>query len=75
MFVSALVLGLSIHLPVMLSDIPNHDDRAKSADQNTITRPLVFNCCLWIFFILPYLGRINHQIDMAGTMAAVLRKC
>ena len=24
-FVSALVLGLLIHLPVMLSDIPNHD--------------------------------------------------
>ena len=37
-FVSALVLGLLIHLPVMLSDIPNHDGLSSMYfDQNMIT--------------------------------------
>ena len=32
-FVSALVLGSLIHLPVMLSDIPNHDGTADPGDE------------------------------------------
>ena len=37
-FVSAFVIGLLIHLPVMLSDIPNHDGLSSMYfDQNMIT--------------------------------------
>ena len=43
-FLSAFVLGILIHLPVMLSDIPNHDGLSSMYfDQNMITSlPMLF---------------------------------
>ena len=57
-FVSALVLGLLIHLPVMLSDIPNHDGLSSMYfDQNMITSGrwfLMVACGFSSYFTIPW---------------------
>lgn len=58
-FLSAFVLGLLIHLPVMLSDIPNHDGLSSMYfDQNMITSGrwfLTVACGISSYFTLPWL--------------------
>lgn len=58
-FWSALVLGLLIHMPVMLKDIPNHDGLASMYfDQNMITSGrwfLTVACGFSSYFTLPWL--------------------
>lgn len=45
-FLSAFVLGILIHLPVMLSDIPNHDGLSSMYfDQNMITSRTMVSVC------------------------------
>ncbi len=57
-FFSALLLGLLIHLPIMLSDIPNHDGLASLYfDQNMITSGrwfLTIACGFSSYFTLPW---------------------
>lgn len=58
-FLSAFLLGLLIHLPVMLSDIPNHDGLSSMYfDQNMITSGrwfLTVACGLSSYYTLPWL--------------------
>jgi len=57
-FVSALVMGLLIHLPIMLSDIPNHDGLdSLYFDQNMITSGrwfLTIACGFSSYYSLPW---------------------
>ena len=74
-FVSALVLGLLIHLPVMLSDIPNHDGLGSMYfDQNMITSGrwfLTVACGFSSYFTIPWVIGLIGLIWLALT-AAVL---
>ena len=74
-FVSALVLGLLIHLPVMLSDIPNHDGLSSMYfDQNMITSGrwfLTVACGFSSDFTIPWVIGLIGLIWLALT-AAVL---
>ena len=74
-FVSALVLGLLIHLPVMLSDIPNHDGLSSMYfDQNMITSGrwfLIVACGFSSYFTIPWVIGLIGLIWLALT-AAVL---
>ena len=58
-FLSAFVLALLIHLPVMLSDIPNHDGLSSMYfDQNMITSGRWFlsaACGLSSYFTIPWI--------------------
>ena len=58
-FLSALILGLLIHMPVMLSDIPNHDGLdSMYFDQNMITSGrwfLTVACGISSYYTLPWL--------------------
>ncbi|MBP5280919.1 MAG: glucosyltransferase domain-containing protein, partial [Lachnospiraceae bacterium] len=57
-FLGAVLLGLLIHLPVMLSDIPNHDGLASMYfDQNMITSGrwfLTVACGFSSYFTVPW---------------------
>lgn len=57
-FFSAFLLGLLIHMPIMLSDIPNHDGLASIYfDQNMITSGrwfLTIACGISSYFTLPW---------------------
>ena len=72
-FVSALVLGLLIHLPVMLSDIPNHDGLGSMYfDQNMITSGrwfLTVACGFSSYFTIPWVIGLIGLIWLA--LAAV----
>ncbi len=58
-FVSTFVIGLLIHMPVMLSDIPNHDGLASMCfDQNMITSGrwfLMVACGFSSFYTIPWM--------------------
>lgn len=58
-FFATFVIGLMIHMPVMLSDIPNHDGLASMYfDQNMITSGrwfLMVACCFSSFYTIPWL--------------------
>ena len=58
-FWTVMVLGLLVHLPVMLSDIPNHDGLSSMYfDQNMITSGrwfLMIACGVSSYFTLPWL--------------------
>ena len=58
-FLSAFILGLLIHMPVMLSDIPNHDGLdSMYFDQNMITSGrwfLTVACGISSYYTLPWL--------------------
>ena len=58
-FLSAFVLGILIHLPVMLSDIPNHDGLSSMYfDQNMITSGRWFlsvACGFSSYFTIPWI--------------------
>lgn len=58
-FISALIIGLLVHMPIMLSDIPNHDGLASMYfDQNMITSGrwfLTIACGFSSYYTLPWL--------------------
>ncbi len=58
-FLSAFILGMFIHLPIMVSDIPNHDGLSSIYfDQNMITSGrwfLTIACGISSYFTLPWL--------------------
>lgn len=74
-FFSAFILGILIHLPVMLSDIPNHDGLSSMYfDQNMITSGrwfLSIACGFSSYFTIPWIiGLIG--LFWLGLAAAVL---
>ena len=77
-FVSALVLGLWIHLPVMLSDIPNHDGLSSMYfDQNMITSGrwfLTVACGFSSYFTIPWVIGLIGLIWLALTAAVLTKK-
>ena len=74
-FVSALVLGLLIHLPVMLSDIPNHDGLSSMYfDQNMITSGRWFlsvACGFSSYFTIPWIIGLIGLLWLALTAVAL----
>ena len=70
-FVSAFVIGLLVHLPIMLSDIPNHDGLSSMHfDQNMITSGrwfLTVACGLSSYFTLPWMIGILALLYLACT--------
>ena len=74
-FFSAAVLGLLIHMPVMLSDIPNHDGLASMHfDQNMITSGrwfLSIACGFSSYYTLPWLIGLIAVFLLALTSAAL----
>lgn len=74
-FVSSCLLGLLIHMPIMLSDIPNHDGLASMHfDQNMITSGRWFlsvACGLSSYYTLPWLIGFLAMIYL-GLAAVVL---
>lgn len=74
-FFSALIIGLVIHLPVMLSDIPNHDGLASMYfDQNMITSGrwfLTIACGLSSYFTLPWVIGLLGMFFLALTAVAL----
>lgn len=74
-FLSAFLLGLLVHLPVMLSDIPNHDGLASMYfDQNMITSGrwfLTVACGISSFFTVPWVIGLLGLVFL-GVAAAAL---
>lgn len=70
-FFSALIIGLLVHLPVILSDIPNHDGLASMYfDQNMITSGrwfLMIACGFSSYFTLPWLIGLLAVLFLALT--------
>lgn len=74
-FLSAFVIGLLIHMPAMLSDIPNHDGlRSMYFDQNMITSGrwfLTVACGFSSFYTIPWvIGLLG--LFFLGVAAAAL---
>lgn len=74
-FMAAVLIGLMVHLPMMLSDIPNHDGLdSMYFDQNMITSGrwfLTVACGFSSYYSLPWLTSI-FSILILGVTAAVL---
>ncbi|MBQ2802392.1 MAG: glucosyltransferase domain-containing protein [Lachnospiraceae bacterium] len=74
-FLSALIIGLFIHLPMMLSDIPNHDGLASMYfDQNMITSGrwfLTVACGISSYFTLPWLIGLLGMFYLSLTAVAL----
>lgn len=74
-FLAAVILGLCIHIPAMISDIPNHDGLSSMYfDQNMITSGrwfLTVACGFSSYFTLPWLIGILSILFLAGTAAAL----
>ena len=70
-FLTAFLLGLLIHMPVMVSDIPNHDGLDSIYfDQNMITSGrwfLMIACGFSSFFSLPWLIGVLAMLYLAVT--------
>ena len=75
-FFSAAVLGLLIHMPMLLSDIPNHDGLASMYfDQNMITSGrwfLTVACGFSSYYTLPWVIGIIAVFNLALTSAALV---
>ena len=78
-FIAAFVMGLLIHLPIILSDIPNHDGLDSIYfDQNMITSGrwfLTVACGISSYFSLPWvigLLALLYLALSAGILAALL---
>ena len=69
-FAAAFVIGLLIHLPVMVSDIPNHDGLSSMYfDQNMITSGrwfLTVACGISSYFTLPWLIGLLALVYLAS---------
>lgn len=74
-FVAAVVIGLLIHMPIMMQDIPNHDGLdSMYFDQNMITSGrwfLTIACGLSSYYTLPWLIGLLAVVYL-GLAAAVL---
>ena len=74
-FMAAVLIGLMVHLPMMLSDIPNHDGLdSMYFDQNMVTSGrwfLTVACGFSSYYSLPWLTSI-FSILILGVTAAVL---
>lgn len=74
-FVTSVVLGLLIHMPILLSDIPNHDGLdSMYFDQNMITSGrwfLTVACGFSSYFTLPWLIGVFGIILLGCTAAAI----
>ena len=74
-FLSAFFIGLLIHLPVMLSDIPNHDGLASMHfDQNMITSGrwfLMVACGFSSYFTIPWVIGLIGLVWLALAAAAL----
>lgn len=74
-FFSAFVTGLSVHMPIMLRDIPNHDGLASMYfDQNMITSGrwfLTVACGVSSYYTLPWLIGLLAMLYI-GITAALL---
>ena len=74
-FMSAFVLGLIIHMPILFKDIPNHDGLSSMHfDQNMITSGRWFlgaACGLSSFYTLPWVIGL-FSIILLGVSAALL---
>ena len=74
-FFSAFLLGLLIHLPVMLSDIPNHDGLSSMYfDQNMVTSGRWFlsvACGLSSYFTIPWVIGLMGLFWLAMAAAAL----
>ncbi len=70
-FLSAFFLGLLIHLPIMLSDIPNHDGLSSMYfDQNMITSGrwfLTVACGFSSYFTIPWVIGLLGMLFLGGT--------
>lgn len=75
-FFSTFVIGLMIHMPVMLSDIPNHDGLASMYfDQNMIASGrwfLMAACCFSSFYTIPWLIGVLGLIFLSLAAAALV---
>lgn len=75
-FGAAFLIGLLIHLPIMVSDIPNHDGLSSMYfDQNMITSGrwfLTIACGFSSYFTLPWLIGILALLFLAGTAVALV---
>ena len=75
-FFSAVIIGLLIHMPVLVSDIPNHDGLASMYfDQNMITSGrwfLVIACGFSSFYSLPWLIGVLGIFFLGCTSAALV---
>ena len=73
-FLTCFVLGLLIHMPILLSDIPNHDGLdSMYFDQNMITSGrwfLTVACCISSYYTLPWLIGLLAMLYLG--IAAVL---
>ena len=74
-FVSAFVIGLLIHMPVLLSDIPNHDGLGSMYfDQNMITSGrwfLTVACGFSSYFTIPWVIGLLGLLFLGLTAAAL----
>lgn len=74
-FVSAFVIGLLIHMPVLLSDIPNHDGLSSMYfDQNMITSGrwfLTVACGFSSYFTIPWVIGLLGLFFLALTAVAL----
>ena len=74
-FVSAFVVGLLVHMPIMLSDIPNHDGLGSMYfDQNMITSGrwfLMVACGISSYFTLPWLIGGLALVYLGGVAVAL----
>lgn len=74
-FLSCVLLGLIIHMPMLLSDIPNHDGLdSMYFDQNMITSGrwfLMIACGFSSFYTLPWVIGILGLLFLGCTSAAL----
>ena len=75
-FLATFFIGLMIHMPVMLSDIPNHDGLASMYfDQNMITSGrwfLIAACGFSSFYTIPWLIGILGLVFLSLAAAALV---
>jgi len=75
-FLSAFILGILIHMPMMLRDIPNHDGLdSMHFDQNMITSGrwfLTVACGISSYFTLPWLIGLLSLLYLALTSAVLV---
>ncbi|MBE5892052.1 MAG: hypothetical protein E7286_01590 [Lachnospiraceae bacterium] len=74
-FAAAFVIGLLVHMPIMLSDIPNHDGLGSMYfDQNMITSGrwfLTVACGVSSYFTLPWLIGLLAFVYLGAAAAAL----
>lgn len=74
-FAAAMLLGLAIHMPILLSDIPNHDGLdSMYFDQNMITSGrwfLTIACGISSYFTIPWVIGLLGLIFLACGAAAL----